>query len=239
MSEWQNKAKIEKINVWISTVALGLASAWGVTAFFIDKYIIPKSAPVNISISLDVTSKNRVKLYDANFYRPVSLEASVTNPSTRTVSILYSRVFVWGNKYKPALSGSFDDDLESGSLIKQHNDTYHTRHNNNFDSTVVAVGGFLPDDTLKPQETVKRTILLYLPEGKYDSIAVSVDLLSASSLINDLEFSSPYDKDSDSFALKVFVSKNGKNVKDVSDEFLTIYKSHELQQAKWSGLFSL
>ena len=239
MSEWQNKAKIEKINVWVSTVALGLASAWGVTAFFIDKYIIPKSAPVNISISLDVTSKNRVKLYDSNFYRPVSLEASVTNPSTRSVSILYSSFIVWGNKYKPALYKSFDDDLQSGSLIQQHDHTYHTRHANIFDSTVVAVGGFLPDDTLKPQETARRTILLYLPEGKYDSIAVSVELSSANSLIDGLKFSSPYDKESDSFALKVFVSKNGKNVKDVSDEFYTIYKSYEPQKASWSGVFSL
>lgn len=178
------------INTWVQTVGIIIAAGWAAYTFIYKEIVIPKSVPVNISVSLQLRKigQDSSKTTDTkNHLVAVEMRASATNPSPREVYLLPSAWIARGYIEKPSdvsLSAKATNTvLNAGQAL--YVEKYATATD-----ALVAVGNLFSDRSLKSSETIICTRIIYVPAGMFDTIAVEIRMPTvAKKNVFDLEWS--------------------------------------------------
>jgi hypothetical protein len=167
MADEGKRTLAQEISSWMQILGIVVAAAWGAWTFVYKEIVVPKSAPVNVTVDLELKKisggqpgENKKKLI------PVQFKVSAKNPSTREIYLLPSVWMATGAKITPG-------DHEIGDLpaISSRNEqTVAQRHAAVTENVIIAFGGLVEDDSLKPNEVTTRTFILYVPPNEYDSI---------------------------------------------------------------------
>jgi hypothetical protein len=165
----------------VQTLAIILAGGWATYTFIYKEVLEPKSAPVNISMNLQlkkIEADDYHQTMDQN--QPVGVEMRITaiNPSSRVACLLPS---VWiargctiGRPASP-YEQLFTSDLRQ-VLTNSFTLYFREKHFSRSKFTVVAGGKLFANNILKPGETISRTMILSLPARMYDVIEVDATI---------------------------------------------------------------
>jgi hypothetical protein len=169
----------ETVNTWVQTVGIIIAAAWGFYTFFYKEIILPKSAPVNISLNLAL-KKTGVSPDKRDNLTAVEMKCSATNPSSREIHLLPSAWIAYGI----SIAATPGDDTafmkNATARLKDQNEMATVqRHAKNQKRSVVATGNLFDDTGLKPGETTGRTIIFYVHQLDYDLVDVTTVMPSA------------------------------------------------------------
>lgn len=171
----KEKSRIKQINVWVQTVALICAFVWGIYTFVYKEILLPKSAPVNISMNLGLQcTRNNESNQKKSI--PVELIISAKNPSTRQVDLLSNFFIIYGIKVNPAEKDLIADYKKNP--LKGNTMMYTEKYRKIINVTVVAFGGLFSDDSIKPVEEIKRNLFVDVPYGKFDRIRAAAYICS-------------------------------------------------------------
>lgn len=163
----------ENFNKWVQSIGIIIAAAWGAYTFVYKEIRVPKSAPVNISINLQLK-----KLGTANPKKAlvaVEMRVSASNPSSRRTYLLQNKWMVWGyraNTKKPEDPATFYDRTATQMNAQLGNSS--ERHTRWSTRSVVAGGSLFSDTWLSPNETLTKTIIFCVPRNQYDSVLAIV-----------------------------------------------------------------
>jgi hypothetical protein len=170
------KAFETRLREWTQFILILFAAGWGVYTFVYKEFTVPKSAPINISMTLEARnlgvrdSKIRAK---ERPLQAIELKVTAKNPSTRNIHLLRS---VWmASGLKVAQRKARDDDSikqDIGNGFNSNGITQVERHSALETSEVVAAGNLFDDDELRPGESIARTIVFFVPRGAYDLVEV-------------------------------------------------------------------
>ena len=178
----QKRTVGETLNTWTQTVGICIAAVWGVYTFVFKEIITPKSAPVNVSMNLQLNKIGTGSSAKANL-TAVQLNVSATNPRTREIHLLPSAWIARGVRIRAAKQ----EELEETYLTKAINDALLDRdvvyavqkYAAQEDSSVIAGGLLFTDDLLKPNEKIARTAIFYVSRDQYDLLDVNATIVSA------------------------------------------------------------
>jgi hypothetical protein len=165
MSDLEKKGFAGNFHAWVQTAGIIVASAWGVYVFAYKEIAIPKSAPVNVSIDLQLqkTGKNYINVVDEKSLIAVEMQASASNPSTRKVYLLPNYWVVYGIRIRPEASETFNE-----QAYDKIGDFTIEKHNERTSDDVVAIGIMFFDGVLNPGEKIVRKLVIHVPPNKYD-----------------------------------------------------------------------
>lgn len=160
-------------NLWVQTIGILIAAVWGIYTFVYKEILAPQSAPTELIVDLSLKKAGTGDLQNkAQMHAliPVEIKVSAKNPSSRTLYLLPNVWVVYGHKIEPshgrrsaAEVGSSVEVVSSQNSIPQA-ESYCLR----LPGAVVAFGGLLSDDFLKPGEVSSRTFIIYVPRNEYD-----------------------------------------------------------------------
>jgi hypothetical protein len=226
----------QEISSWVQTVGILIAAAWGGYTFIYKEVVLPNSAPVNISVDLQLKKIGQMgpnaaplsEVSDDKTNGPqgidkkkqligVEMRISAINPSPRDVYLLPSAWFAYG------IIDRASDDLsnETAALIlNARTGTYILRHAVPAEVSLVAVGSLLPDYGLRPNEKAVHTDIIYVPAGKYDRILVEGTLITASKRAKlTVQWKWIKDKDKEFLAPQLYrVGANNEQIELTKDE---------------------
>jgi hypothetical protein len=166
MADTAQRGLGQTINLWVQTIGIVIAAAWGGWTFVYKEIEVPKSAPVNVTVDLELKrigagqGENKKKLI------PVELKVSARNPSTREIYLLPSVWMASGVKVAAKEEGLND----VPAVTSQNEQSFSQKHAGVTKSVTIAFGGLVEDDSLKPNEVTARTFILYIPQNEYDYI---------------------------------------------------------------------
>jgi hypothetical protein len=178
MAEKEQQSRTDKVNKWVQTTAIIIAAVWGIYTFLYAQVLVPKSAPVNITVDLGLKKVGDSALTTTKSDHaviPVEMNISAKNPSSRQVFLLPSFWIAYGVKI--GVVSTEDDPFKDALTITARNGVTNVeKHVREIDDTVVGYGGLLSDTVLKPNETAARRLIFYVPPKEYDSIRVFVSI---------------------------------------------------------------
>jgi len=165
MAEAANRSLGQEINSWVQTIGILIAAAWGGWTFVYKEIVVPKSAPVNVTVDLELKKIGGGQSGDKkNKLIPVQLRVSAKNPSSREIYLLPSVWMASGVKVT-----SKEHALDDVPVVTSRNEeSFSQRHAEVTESVIVAFGGLVEDDSLKPNEVTARTFIFYVPQNEYD-----------------------------------------------------------------------
>jgi hypothetical protein len=166
----------KSINTWVQTMGILIAAAWGVYTFVYKEITVPKSAPVNITLNLQL-KKIGTGATQGNLMA-VEMRCSATNPSSRPIYLLPSAWIAYGVTIAPIDNDANFDQTAVTALSDSATLTPANRHAGIQKSVVVATGRLLADTMLKPGETAGRTIVFYVQKAEYDLVDLTVAMPS-------------------------------------------------------------
>jgi len=173
MAETAQQSRTDKINKWVQTTAIIIAALWGIYTFLYTQVLVPKSAPVNITVDLDLkkAGESHRSAVGANQpLVPVEMRISAKNPSSRPVYLLPTFWIAYGVKISPT---GEQDPFREGLVVTGETGTGTIqRHTAETANVVVAYGRLLQDTVLKPGETAARKMIFYVPQNEYDLVRV-------------------------------------------------------------------
>jgi hypothetical protein len=158
-------------NLWVQTIGILIAAGWGIYAFVYKEIMAPQSAPTNITVDLSLkkaVADNLSNKTQTHGLIPVEIKVSAKNPGPRTLYLLPSMWIVYGHKVEPSHGRRSVSEVGS-SVVSRENpipqvESFCVR----LPGSVVASGGLLSDDFLKPGEVATRTFIIYVPRNEYD-----------------------------------------------------------------------
>jgi hypothetical protein len=159
----------ENFNKWVQSIGIIVAALWGAYTFVYKEIAVPKSAPVNISINLQLRKLSTAKPKKALV--AMEMRVSASNPSSRRIYLLQNKWMVWGytaNPKKPEDPDCFY--ARTADLMNDQLGQFSERHASWSTRNIVAGGSLFDDDKLSPNETITRTIIFYVPPDQYDSV---------------------------------------------------------------------
>lgn len=167
MADEGKRTLAQEISSWMQILGIVVAAAWGAWTFIYKEIVVPKSAPVNVTVDLELKKisagqpgENKKRLI------PVQFKVSAKNPSTREIYLLPSVWMATGAKITPG-----DNEIgEVPAITSRNEQTVAQRHAAVTENVIIAFGGLVEDDSLKPNEVTTRTFILYVPPNEYDSI---------------------------------------------------------------------
>lgn len=177
MAESIKRSVSQEINTWVQTTGIIVAAIWGIYTFGYKEILVPQSAPVNISMNLQL-QKVAISNKKENKLIAVEMKVSATNPSSRVVKLLPSVWFAYGKEVVPVSENtSFSKKLFT--TLNTRNEGFIQKHAESKFASVVAAGNLFQDDFLQPKETRARTIIFHIPKNKYDVLEVQAIMPSA------------------------------------------------------------
>jgi hypothetical protein len=167
----------EILNTWVQTIGIVCAGAWAAYTFVYKDITLPKSAPVNISVTLNL-KKIGPKSPEKQGLTAVEMQTAATNPSAREVRLLSS---AWIARGCSVIAEQNDPSfIEQAQLQLNSLHEGYAEQFAKFDQCSNAAAGHLFGDSfLKPNESVRRTKVFYVPTDRYDEIDVDVRVLTA------------------------------------------------------------
>jgi hypothetical protein len=171
MADDSSRSFGKEVNAWVQTLGIVLAAAWGVYTFTYMQIIVPKSAPVNITMDLGLKKFGLGKSNQKDPTKrliPVEMKVSAKNPSTREIYLQPSVWMATGVKVarRDVALG------EEQPITTNNEEVFDQRYASESDATVLGFGGLLEDTSLKPNEVSARTFIFYVPPDMYDYVEV-------------------------------------------------------------------
>jgi hypothetical protein len=176
---------------WLTTIAIIIGVVVGIYEWWLKEVLFPGSAPVNVTT--DVTVKqagSKAALVGKNKSELEAIEVLVAarNPSTREIYLLNNFWAASGMTIEArqqegaarrrsmlAAVGAIDSSLYRDQQI------FSGKHFRLDQFAPVASGMVFPvDSVLRPQESISRRIVFYVPKGAYDAVEVDVALPTSS-----------------------------------------------------------
>jgi hypothetical protein len=178
MANGQERTFGEQLNTWVQIVGIIGAATWGAYTFVYKEIMIPRSAPINITLNLNLRKiePGSHPTDRKNPLIPVEMKISATNPSSRTIHLLRSAWKALGHHIIYGENKSFDQDVVQAINSRRSHEAKYSRKES---SSIVAAGGLFPDSVLKPGETLTRTVIFHVPPNQYNVIEVSAMMPSA------------------------------------------------------------
>lgn len=180
MAEGAERSLGQEINTWVQTIGILVAAGWGIYTFVYKEIVLPKGAPVNISVNLQLKKIGPAKAAEADPKKQlvaVEMRVSATNPSPREVYLLPSAWVAYGDVDNMSDSDLVAADVEQ--VINSHKGQYLQKHANIAKAPILAAGSLFSDTSLKPGETTMSTVIIYVPAGTYDRIEVDATMPTA------------------------------------------------------------
>jgi hypothetical protein len=205
---------------WVQTIGIMIAAAWGIYTFVYKEIMLPKAAPINITVDLQLKKIGMSKsdaAQEKNALIAVEMRIAATNPSSREVYLLPSAWIAYGVKINASSGDSqFQQQVAAAPVLEQASQL--ERHASASEATVVAVGSLLSDVVLKPNETSKRTLLFHVPRGRYDHLELEAVMPTMGKQSQaDLEWK--FDQKTQSLAPIMYrVGRNGERTKMQEDK---------------------
>lgn len=236
----------QEINTWVQIIGIIIGSGWGVYTFIYKEIWIPKSAPVNVTVDLQlkkIERPNSQQMQDKKQgLTAIEMEITATNPSSRIVYLLSSRWTAYGinvdiRDEDPELANKIPTTLNSQKVayIEKYAKTGAASSD-----IPVAIGNAFSDNSIKPNEKLTRKIIFHIPSRKFDLIDVVVQI-SSMGLMNGAIAEWGYNK-GDGFLLNVYrIAENGARIAVDVDEngYFIADTKLELQTNKSESMLSL
>ena len=169
MADTQDRTFGDSLKTWLQILGILVATGWGVWTFIYKEIRVPKSAPINITMNLQL-KKVGVETSKESFVA-VEMRISATNPSTRRVYLLPNMWRVYG--YKLTHQDSIDEGKFSelaATTLNAHEGRYVERFASLELPTMLAAGELFTDTWLNPNEAVSRILIFHVPRRGYDLI---------------------------------------------------------------------
>ena len=239
----QKRSVGQSVNTWVQTVGILVAALWGFYTFVYKEIEVPKSAPVNISLNLQLKKIESGSL--AGDLAAVEVRVSATNPSPRKISLLPEAWIAYGAKIAPVRNDETAFSASASDVLKQPN-VITTQHRfaelKSF--SVIATGRLFRYELLKPGETIGRTLVFFVPKNDYNFVSVNTFIPSAEDISQiDLEWSleKPPPPNDTYFQLinTMYTLSNGKREKVGDEQYPSVVKQLDLQQAEAYAEMSL
>lgn len=184
-----SRDRIKKVVSW-STLALIIGGVWAVITFYYTQVFLPKTAPINISLKLELKKIGpRAGAIDKDNLVAVELQTTATNPSSREVYLLKSAWVATACNVEMKKA----DASENREFVKSSDALLNSTQENEIElfsvrtgCTYVAAGRLFADLALKPNESIHRAIVFYVPSNKYDELTVQVRMPSEEKIHSDL-----------------------------------------------------
>ncbi len=154
---------------WIQTIAILLASLWGIYTFIWQDILVPSWQPAHINLSIAATPATARAAKDGA--TEVILKVSAENPSNRKLYLLANGWQIQESfrrqSREPDFQSSADAALRGAALI------HVERGSNREVGSTLAIGRLFDDEFIQPGETLNRTILVSIPPA-VDAIEFNV-----------------------------------------------------------------
>src|SRR5262249_46573479 len=138
--------------------------------FIYKEVFVPESAPINISLDLEISEVNAQTPSAGNqSLVPVEMSVSAKNPSTRQIALLSSGWIAYGYKVVPRPDSQ---KIENTSLSSKNGMSYLNVYSNTSARSLVAFGRLFSDDAIAPNEVLKRKLVFYVPPNTFSFITV-------------------------------------------------------------------
>lgn len=213
----------DRINTWVQIVGIFIAAAWGVYTFIYKEIVVPKAAPINTSLSLEIKKVDSMSDAATHGRLSLSIVVSAANPSTRAVDLFHSVWLVYGyrGKDKDVLDLKVAQEALNSDDLRME-----SRFSENEKISLVAAGRLFEDEKLEPGEKIGRTEILFLPSGRFDSVEL-VALVPSAANTGDLKlrWTLHGDGDSDANVTPVVTLTTAKKEDIAATE--AVLKSHE------------
>ena len=174
MTNSQQRSFGQELNTWVQTIGIIAAAMWGAYTFIYKEITIPKSAPVNITVDLQLRKAGTCGLIkkEEEPLIAVEMKVSATNPSSREVHLFPSAWIAYGYKIDP--EDKSDSMFCKGAVVSLNSrqGIFIERHSSLTSYSIVAAGSLFTDSALKPNEKLARTLVFHIPRNKYDSVQV-------------------------------------------------------------------
>lgn len=183
MAGASDRSFAQELNTWAQTIGIVIAAAWAAYTFVYKEYLVPQSAPVNITVNLQlkkIGSSVAPAKDGAGPLVAVEMRVTATNPSSRMVFLFPTAWVAYGVNIEAAAErASFTQEAIDGLNADYFLDRAWN-HANATKYTIVAAGRLFPDEYLKPNETAARTLLIFVPRDGYDYLDVTTRITSMS-----------------------------------------------------------
>lgn len=154
---------------WIQTIAILLASLWGIYTFIWQDILVPSWQPAHINLSIAATPV--VSPMKPGGGTEVLLKISAVNPSNRKLYLLANAWQIQESRRQRAREADFhssaDSALRGAALV------HVERGSNREVGPTLALGRLFDDEFIQPGETLNRTILVSVPSS-IDAVEFSV-----------------------------------------------------------------
>jgi hypothetical protein len=175
----------QSFNTWMQTansivqiVGILVAAVWAGYTFVWKEFWVPASAPVNITLKLDLKKSGITST--GNRLIAIEMRISASNPSSRVIHLIQDGWYVYADKL---VVNKDDDDKafydHARRSLNSNTETYEDKFVATKRSVLVAAGHAFNDTALKPGETISRTEIFHIPAGEYDILDATVRMPSA------------------------------------------------------------
>ena len=176
MTASQKRSIAQELNTWVQTIGILIAALWGAYTFIYKEITVPKTAPVEVTVELQLKKivrpdsqrqqgKNKALI-------AVEMEVSAKNPTSRKIYLLPSAWVAYGIKVE-ALSKNLEYSKQVTATVNAKRGGQIEKYaRQSSDIVPVASGSLFQDDFLTPNGKVTRTIVFHVPPGGYDLIEV-------------------------------------------------------------------
>lgn len=174
----QKRSFGERLNTWVQTIAIVLAGIWALWNFVFKEILLPKTAPINISLNLELKKMPIMEVKQQKQLSVVELNAIAKNPSSREVTLFPSSFIVTGYKMVRQKENNF---LKMCDKVfgKDYSVECARKHATIKFVSIIITGGLYYDKIIKPNEQIERSIVFYVPFKEYDIIQAVVNVPTA------------------------------------------------------------
>ena len=167
----------ENFKAWTQTGDEMIAAGWAVYAFVYKEITAPKSAPVNITLDLQLEKiEPRAPEQELTV---IEVRCSAKNPSSREIQLLPSAWIAYGSTVAAKADNSHSIEEATATLQNKVSLRPWMRHATRDKISMIATGRLFQDTGLKPGEATTRTFVLYVPKNTYHQLDFTAVMPSA------------------------------------------------------------
>jgi hypothetical protein len=206
MTAASEKSLGETLNTWVQTIGIVCAGVWAAYTFVYKDILVPRSAPVDVSVTLELKKIGPKSTSDQGpGLIAVQMIATATNPSPRETQLVTS---VWiADACTIASSKDVEGfDKRGEDALNGITDNSEMQFAKTGNCSIAGLGRAFHDTHLNANETVRSTKIFYVPVDRFDEVDVGVAVASADRP-DDISWQWKIENDS----IKSVISRVGKN----------------------------
>ncbi|TSA07762.1 MAG: hypothetical protein D4R73_09585 [Deltaproteobacteria bacterium] len=234
------RSRIEKFKDWLQIIAIFAAALWAIIfTFYYKEQVIPKSAPINISLNLELKKVPIINNQKQRRLYVIELNALAKNPSSRDVILLPSAFIVYGYKVTDIKLTENDFSKKCDRVLEEpYSMKCIIKNIENKLVSVIAAGGLYNDKVLAPNEEIGRSMVLHIPIQKYDFVEAIIYVPTIRAK-NEIMLNWKFNKGKDGLIYDLYHTSDPKHEVIANDKLITLRKEIGLQFANTVKTLSL